>query len=381
MSHKILLVDDEQNLLQGLRRQLHGHFAISLAEGGAVALEICSREGPFAVVVSDMRMPAMNGIQFLQQMKTLYPNTIRVMLTGNADQQTAIDAVNAGAIFRFLNKPCTTETLLQTLRTAVSQYELVLAEQELIQKTLTGSVKVLTDVLSLASPTAFGRSTRIRPLVRKLIVALNVASSWEIELATMLGQIGCVSMDVDALKRAYTGAKLTEQELSEFEQHPARGRDLIANIHRLAGVALCVLYQLKNYDGTGSPDDDVRGDRIPLGARILRVVNDYDSWNEVGLQPRDRIVQMRARTGRYDSNVLDALEKVIEPVEGSNSRFVSIRELKPGMTLIDNVESDSGAILVGKGQVVNDSIQMRLRSFSRTTVVREPLHVMLPVPT
>ncbi|MFH1417727.1 MAG: response regulator, partial [Planctomycetota bacterium] len=136
MSKKILCVDDDPNILNAYRRGLRRLFEIETAEGGAEGLEAIASQGPFAVVVSDMRMPGMDGIQFLTAVKKRAPESVRIMLTGNADQQTAMDAVNEGSIFRFLTKPCPPEHLAKALTAGIEQYRLITAEKELLGKTL-----------------------------------------------------------------------------------------------------------------------------------------------------------------------------------------------------------------------------------------------------
>lgn len=160
MSDKILFVDDEVQILHSMERQLRKRFQVVTAESGQEALEIMAKEGPFAVVVSDMRMPVMDGVQLLTTIKNLYPDTVRMMLTGNADQETAIEAVNKGQIFRFLNKPCSPPTLINSLALAQRQYRLLTAERELLDKTLKGSVKLLSELLSFTSPAAVCASAR-----------------------------------------------------------------------------------------------------------------------------------------------------------------------------------------------------------------------------
>ena len=130
--------------------------------GPREGLKILSRKGPFAVILSDLRMPVMDGIQFLSETKTITPDSVRIILTGNADLQNAIEAVNKGNIYRFLTKPCPGHLLRAVLEQAVEQYRLVTAEKELLEKTLKGSVKVLSELLSLVNPEAFGKSSRIK---------------------------------------------------------------------------------------------------------------------------------------------------------------------------------------------------------------------------
>jgi DNA-binding NtrC family response regulator len=162
---RVLCVDDEPNVLEGLRRQLRRHFSVATANGGILALEVLEREGPFAVVVSDMRMPEMDGAAFLGRVREQAADTVRVLLTGQADLDATIAAVNEANIFRFLTKPCPTESLITALNAAVEQHRLIMAERVLLEQTLHGSVKALTDILGLANPTAFGRAARAKKYV------------------------------------------------------------------------------------------------------------------------------------------------------------------------------------------------------------------------
>ncbi len=173
MAEKILLVDDDHNILDGYRRSLSRDFLIETALGGEQALQLVAEKGPYAVVVSDMRMPGIDGIQLLSEIKTLSPDTVRVMLTGNADMTTAIDAINEGSIFRFLNKPCSKETMGKTLTAAVMQYRLVVAEKQLLEQTLSGTIQVLTEVLSLVNPAAFSRAERARRYIHHVVTSMS----------------------------------------------------------------------------------------------------------------------------------------------------------------------------------------------------------------
>ena len=167
MAEKILLVDDDSLILEGYRRSLSREFLMETALGAEQALKLATDNGPFAVVVSDMRMPGMDGVQLLSRIKSMSPDTIRVMLTGNAEIETAISAINEGSIFRFLTKPCSKEMMAKTLTAAMVQYRLVTAEKQLLEQTLTSSVQVLTEVLSLVNPAAFSRAEHRRRISRR----------------------------------------------------------------------------------------------------------------------------------------------------------------------------------------------------------------------
>ena len=171
---KILFVDDESSVLSGYQRVLHREFEVSIALGGEQGLASIRTNGPFAVVISDMRMPGMNGAQFLSQVRQKVPDTVRMLLTGYTDLNAAMDAVNEGNIFRFLTKPCEKELLVKAIVSGVEQYRLVRIEKELLEKTLMGCIMVLMDVLSAASPEAFGKSRRIAHYVRHLVLKLGL---------------------------------------------------------------------------------------------------------------------------------------------------------------------------------------------------------------
>ena len=174
MNNKILCVDDDSNILQGYKRTLRKDYEIFIAEGGEQGLSTIEKDGPFAVVVSDMRMPGMDGVQFLSRVKTVAPDTIKIMLTGNSDQQTAMDAVNEGSIFRFLTKPCPPEVLAKTLDNGLEQYRLATTEKDLLEQTLNKSLQVLVDILAMINPTAFNRSTRVKKLAREIADKLKI---------------------------------------------------------------------------------------------------------------------------------------------------------------------------------------------------------------
>lgn len=174
MAEKILLVDDDPLILEGYRRSLSREFLMETAQGGEAALKLANETGPYSVVISDMRMPGMDGIQLLSKIKALAPDTIRVMLTGNTEIETAINAINEGSIFRFLNKPRNKELMAKTLTAALVQYRLVTAEKQLLEQTLTGSIQVLTEVLSLVNPAAFGRAERARRYIRHVVTAMKL---------------------------------------------------------------------------------------------------------------------------------------------------------------------------------------------------------------
>ena len=275
---KILLVDDDPNLLAGMSRQLRGKFTVATALSGPEGLLALRDQGPFAVVVSDMRMPEMNGIQFLSEAAKLAPDTVRMMLTGNTDLETAMHALNEGNIFRFLVKPCNRTTMEWALSDGIKQYRLVRAERELLEKTLKGSVKVLTSVLELVNPLAFSQTSRVRHYVRQVVQQLKLENMWQYELAAMLSQLGCVTVPADTLARLFAGAELPEEEAAMYRQHPKIGGQLLENIPRLEIVARMVAGQSLSLREHGVDAHELPTDIGVLGALILHAAADFDGF-------------------------------------------------------------------------------------------------------
>ena len=246
-------------------------------------LQKIAERGPFAVVVSDRQMPRMDGIKFLSLVKERAPDTVRIMLTGNADLEGAIKVVNEGNIFRFLTKPCPLEILGKAVEDALAQYRLVIAEKELLNKTLSGSIKLLNDILSMIEPQSFGRAQTMRDLISSVTKKFNADNDWEIPLAVMLAPIGNVTIPPELLLRARAGGALSKVEEQIVAQLPETAARLLANIPRLEGVASIVRYQHKNYDGSGLPQDSVKGEAVPLGSRLLKILTDLAQLQAGGL--------------------------------------------------------------------------------------------------
>lgn len=160
----VLCVDDELRVLEGLAMHLRRQFTVFRATSGKQGLAELAEHGPFVVALSDMRMPEMNGAEFLSQVHTSAPDTVRMLLTGYADIEVAASAINDGQVFRFLVKPCPPERLRLAFSAALHQYRLITAERELLEHTLRGSVEALVNVLALVHPQAFGRAVRLREL-------------------------------------------------------------------------------------------------------------------------------------------------------------------------------------------------------------------------
>jgi response regulator RpfG family c-di-GMP phosphodiesterase len=379
MPAKILLVDDEATILQVLKRYLRSKFDVTTATSGAEGLDAIRANPNLAVVVSDQRMPGMDGITFLEEVRRVAPETVRIILTADTDLEVAVQAVNRGQVFRFLSKPCDPEQLLGVLGAAVRQRDLERAERDLLQKTLMGSIRLLTELLASANPMAYGRSMRTLPIVRQLAKVLRAEPPWEVEMAAMLSQVGCVAVPGDVVARAYGGQALSRTEAALFGAHPGLAHQLLRNLPRLEAVARIVGYQDRRFDGVNRGTDATWGEALPLGARILKAALDFDTLVQSGKTSGAAIEEMRKRTGCYDPQVLEALADVPHIRLADIPRDVEVKNLAPGMVLAEPAVTRSGAVLLAKGHVVSEATRLGLVQMIETGIeVQEPIRVLDP---
>ena len=368
---KILCVDDEPHVLQGLERNLYEYFDVTTAESGAAALALME-DDVFEVLMSDMRMPEMDGAELLRRSKEQHPNTTRILLTGHADLESAMKAINQGNIFRFLMKPCETEDLVDALQEASHLYRLRRAEKDLLENTLKGTIKVLADILNIAAPEAFRTAFFIRRLAMHVVNEKKLANRWEYDIAAMLCQLGALSLPEDALKRAFNSVNLSEQDKQMLKAIPEQGAQLLERIPRLGRVALMIESQF----GTDA-DIESLPERVQLGARLLRLA----TWIETTKLHKQLSIQEAIKaakthfTNEQDLDLLSALDSY-RPIQDTKTvREVKVTELKIGMILEEDVCALSGSVVLSRGQELNGFLLDRLINFSRGAGIKEPIKV------
>jgi response regulator RpfG family c-di-GMP phosphodiesterase len=372
---KILCVDDEPLVLEGIARHLRRRYEVLAATGGPAALELLRQDGDVAVIVSDMRMPGMDGATFLAHARQVVPNAVRILLTGDADLSAAIAAVNQGQIFRFLTKPCAPTALIFALAAATQQHRLITAEHVLLEQTLHGSVKALTDVLALANPTAFGRASRIKDLVSALARGIGMAERWQCELAAMLSQLGTITLSSETVEKLFHAQPLTAAERELVDRIPAETERILGSIPRLEVVrGILATYLTTRHAATvghGDPESDLVG----MGARLLRVAVDFDTLERHGNAPREAIAHLRKQPDHYNHKILTALEAVCSVRSQPEAVFeVHLSALEAGMTLAEDVRLRTGALLAARGYTVTTSFISRVRNLGYA-VAKDTLRV------
>jgi FixJ family two-component response regulator len=358
---RVLLVDDDQRVLDALQRILRSQFepvaAISV-EDAHVALQT---QEPFAVVVSDLRMPKTNGVAFLSSVRELAPDSVRILLTGFGDLEVAAKAVNDGQVFRFLRKPCPTTTFIAAIKAAVDQHKLLVAQHELLEGTLHGCVDALADVLAIASPLAFARAQRVRECVGAYVERFNVGHRWQLEVAATLSQIGAASLPPDLIKKVYFAHPLTDAEQSRVAKLPSHAVAVVAHVPRLEAVREILAHLSAATLPPRAPGHD---EFVRLGVALLRIAFDFDVCITRGHSVQSAIAEMVNRVGVYDPDVLESFSAWQgELGRTMRTREVFLAELAVGMTLADDVVDDHGVLLVARGQRVSPRALDLIRSY------------------
>jgi response regulator RpfG family c-di-GMP phosphodiesterase len=384
LNERILCVDDNENVLASYQRCLRDHFKVDVAINAPSALRLLNTNGPYAVVVSDMHMPSIDGIRLLTQVKKDHPQCVRIMLTGDTDQRIAIGAVNEGSIFRFLTKPCPPDVLMKALDDGVRQYRLQIAERDILDRTLGGCVGVLTDLLALTDPQTFARALHMRERIAVLAKYLDQGDAWEIETAAMLAPIGAATIPPGIMHKSRSGALLTSDEKRMLARVPAIGHKLLASIPRLEGIARIILYQNKQFDGSGFPNDEVAGTSIPVGARLLRVVHDLSHYEAGGVPTAKAISQLVALQGYYDPDILTAASQCLPELLDTHEhavrqRIVMVQDLRIGHVLRSDIRTKDGMLLLTAGHAISATLLERLRNSASVQEILASITVDEPV--
>ena len=369
---RILCVDDEVGVLEGLDLILGRRFVVETATSGGAGLDVLARHRDVAVVISDMRMPGMDGATFLSKVRTVAPDAVRILLTGHADLRSAISAVNDGQIFRFLTKPCPPASLAMAIDAACEHRRLITAEKVLLEETLQGSIKALVDVLAIVNPMAFGRATRIKKTSLEIVDKLDLSPRWLVECAAMLWPLGFVGVSPETSEKLFYGKPLDEAERTACARAPEVVEQLIGHIPRLEQVRAILA-------GAARPNHKHPGADVVLrGAAILHLAVELDTLETQGMAHALAVDTLRGRGG-YDPVILEALVAV----RAAPALRVEVRELhpsvlRPGMVFAEDVKFTSGALLVARGGEVTAGFLARVRNFPDGTM---PSRIRVIVPS
>lgn len=359
MNNKILCVDDEESILRGFQLNLRKDFELHLASNGVEGLEVFDREGGFALVLSDMRMPQMNGATMLSEIKGKDPEVVTVLLTGHTDFESAMAAVNEGSIFRMLSKPCPPEMLIKVLNDGLAQHDLITSKRILLDQTLRGAVDALAQSLSTAKPLFFGRAQRVRRIANELAETMKIPDAWRVDIASTFSQLAYISIPEALVEDVYHKRELAHEVRQMVKQLPDDTQLLIEKIPGLEEVGeilgkLTVQHRFEEDDKTG----------LRKAASILRVALDFDYYEEQG-HDRSLIVQtLKSKKELYDSEVTDCLSQLLVVAEQQfKLEEIPIRKLDIGMRLAQELRLEDGFLVASCGADVDRQLLRVIRNY------------------
>jgi response regulator RpfG family c-di-GMP phosphodiesterase len=371
---RVLCVDDEARVVEGLVLHLRKDYEVHTALSGDEAVKALKQMGGAAVVISDMRMPGMDGAALLHHVMTFYPATTRILLTGEPGRDAAMNAINKAHIFRFLAKPCPPEQLKTAVEDGVMQYRLVNAERSILKETLIGCIKALVDVLAVANPMAFGRANRVKRLAMDLAESLECTDYWQLEAAAMLAQIGYLSLPSKLVEKLYYGEQLSAEEKTLADGVPAVTMALLENIPRLDPVIQIIAALSWTDEQVARLGDGTIG----LAARILGLVQEYDALITQGYSVDVAIQTLRRGAPRYTEELIERFGKHLGAGSGKHeARVIALKTVQPGMVIMQDVRTHQGTLLVPRGFEVTNLFLERSRNFG-PELLAENVKVIVP---
>jgi FixJ family two-component response regulator len=369
---KILIVDDEKHVLDSLRRGLARRYDVTAAEGAEEGLAALHSLGPFAVVISDLAMPGMDGVKFLAKVKDISPMSVRMMLTGHGDYESSVAAVNEGHIFRFLTKPCPIEAIIRAIDAGIEQYRLVMSEKELLRGTLRGCIKVLIDILNLVSPEAFSRGERIKRLMMQILKRVGMGSILKYELAGMLSQIGMVAVPQDIVFKRFRGMDLSPEEAQIYRMHATVASTLLSQIPRMNEVVEIVSHQV-DCMSAGNENE------LPESARLLNLCLQYDDLDQLGIDKEAAVDTLRPRWAGQAPELFKAFEETVFSDDGYVPRLLPFKDILPGMVLRQDIFDEGNTLIMAKGQEITEIARLRLSKLRESYRLPEAINVLVPL--
>jgi CheY-like chemotaxis protein len=368
--HLILCVDDEPALVEGIRRHLDASYDVCVAYNGVEAMARLKGDRVFSVIVSDMRMPGMDGVTLLKEAAGLHPRTSRILLTGQADLPSAIEAINEGRLFRFLMKPCGKDVILKAVADGVRQFELLQAERELLEQTLRQSLGAMAEALSLVVPTAAQPFLKVRRLARDLCKRLSIDDAWEVEIACMFSHVATLTLRDEVLGDLIHNKDRDPQTLRPLSQGNVVAQRLTAQIPRLGTVRDLLR-------GAGRLDRS-KSEQFDLAVWIVNVCAEYGRCLVAGMEATNALMYVQTKAEEVPERLREVMKTLLQPSEPANDRHVTFQDLRAGMVLVEAVYMTDGVLLVPADSEVTNPLIEQLRPFATTRRLVEPLVVRDP---
>ncbi len=334
--HTILAIDDEQNNLSLIQRTLRSNYNLLLASSGQEALDIIEERGEeISLIVSDQKMPLMEGTEFFKRISDKYPDIVKILLTGHSNIDILVEAINECHLFQYILKPFEPEQLCMVVENGIKKFELTTSRTQILRdlsELFYKTIKSISFALDAKDKYTHGHSLRVTLYSLALAKKLNLPDELleEIETAGLLHDIGKIAIPEKILLKP---GKLTEEEYNIIKSHPELGERLITGIEKLKLISNWLKSHHERYDGKGYPDGLV-GEQIPISSRIIAIADTYDAMTSNrayrgALSHEVAIEEIRSCSGtQFDPNlaeifisIRDEIQKIKSNPEGCYSDY------------------------------------------------------------
>lgn len=377
---KILLIDDEPNVLNAFKRRLGSKYEVFASTSGSDALKIIKEHPEIAAVVSDMQMPGMNGTEILKEIAKKNPDCIRIMLTGMPDQKTAAQAINDGAVFRFLTKPCSLDDLEVALQYAIDHRRLLRHEKELLKNTLGGIIKLVSELISGIDPLGAEKADQTRRIIKEICKAKEV-QSLELELAPLFGNLGKLSLPLELLYKLTSNEELSIVEKKTANLSYSTSARLIRGIPRLDKIATII----ECAHGDMEPPENLKQlvQIYKLANKLLDIAqpgsSETLSLKELTLRSLGQLNNQEQELIKFSLSQEDVVKPVVD--ESVSGYLVSFSELCPGQMLMTDILDKSGKLLLKRGFMLSRATIERIKTYEMLVGVQTPIKVSERIPT
>lgn len=379
MYSSVLFIDDDQKILNSFKRSLTPEFRVFTADSPEEGLRLFEEKGPFSVLVSDMRMPGMSGVEVLCRAQEIDPETARVLLTGYADQESAIDAVNKGRVFKFLTKPCPMQTLIPVLEEGIRSYRLGVSDRYLNERTQQGMVGLLSQILAMVNPMAQRKANRLKGYCRHLAQDLRPQQRSIVEMVAVFSQLGYLNLSQKSLGPYEAGELLARDAHMRLQEQYDVAARLLMHLPRFE-VIVEILSLLHTPPHRFPHYEDVEmAETIPLCTRIMQTALGLDSLLSNGKSPGEALDRLIADQPFYDPALIERLAHFEFGLHNEVLLYVRAEELNPRMVLADDIRDGEGTLLATKGQQLAKPLLAYLHKVHRRIGLTEPIGVFLPL--
>ncbi len=374
---EILIIDDnEENrmILEVICKSLG--FKPQLAINGKNALTILEKYTP-TLVLCDLIMPELNGFEFLKKFKANPKwKQIPIIMVSSVDETESILKCLQQGADDYITKPFEPDILKARVDNLLSKYLYMKMEKELLDKTFSGSLKVLSDILSTLSPFLFGKSTRTRRIAKQIAEEINYPNLWEIEVSAMFYLIGCITLPPETITKLIEGRTLIALEKIMYENHPYIGYKLLNNIPRLENVSHIVFFQNKMRMSNQIPEEiQNKVEEVPLGAKILHLAIEYEYISSKTTLNADIISYLR----KIETNVelLSAIEKIVVIDSGKELKKLNLSELQSGMIFASDIITVNNNKVANRWMEVTSTLLDVMKLIHSKVAIQEPIEVFV----